>query len=273
MLTVLLAILATGPGIQISPAPQTADITLSLMNTFMAYGSGSNDRAMGLDAMEDGSILATNNLDLKIYGYQPESGALQFNIPLDPGNTKCFGVAIDQNSTSEWPLLTSDWTGSSLYYSVNWGLSWSQLTDPTGEAGRGLDFDGTHYWITGGTGSVVRFTAGGAATSFLIPNTPDQLSGLTVMPYTGNTLVAVTTYDGQGIWFYQYTGTELIYIGYAQLPFSNGDILYGLAYNAYNDCIYISYQGSMGESFISQLSYSIEMSLIPDTWGGIKTAL
>ncbi len=275
MLTVILAILATGPrtGIPVNPATRTADIQLFLANTFWAYGSGSNQRAMGLDAMADGTILGSNNLDLKIYGYHPATGALLLNIPLDPGNTKCFGVAIDQNSPSEWPLLTTDWTDSDLYYSVNWGLSWTQLPDPTGADGRGLDFDGTHYWLTGGTAQVIRLTPGGASTVFPTPEIPGQLSGITVMPHMGNTLVAVTAYTAQGIWFYQYTGTDLTCLGYAQLPFSNGDILYGLAYNAFNDCIYISYQGTVGESLISQMEYSMEMSLAPATWGAIKAAL
>ncbi len=124
MLTVILVILATGlrTGNPVDPATQTAEIQLFLANTFWAYGSGSNQRAMGLDAMADGTILGTNNLDLKIYGYHPATGALLLNIPLDPGNTKCFGVAIDQNSPSEWPLLTTDWTDSDLYYSVNWAF-------------------------------------------------------------------------------------------------------------------------------------------------------
>lgn len=132
MLTVILVILATGlrTGNPVDPATQTAEIQLFLANTFWAYGSGSNQRAMGLDAMADGTILGTNNLDLKIYGYHPATGALLLNIPLDPGNTKCFGVAIDQNSPSEWPLLTTDWTDSDLYYSVNWGLSWTSFRTP-----------------------------------------------------------------------------------------------------------------------------------------------
>ncbi len=120
---------------------------------------------------------------------------------------------------------------------------------------------------------MIRLTPGGASTVFPTPEIPGQLSGITVMPHMGNTLVAVTAYTAQGIWFYQYTGTDLTCLGYAQLPFSNGDILYGLAYNAFNDCIYISYQGTVGESLISQMEYSMEMSLAPATWGAIKAAL
>lgn len=274
LLFILLAMATDGRLNTEAPAvpPPAANITLTLVNTFPAYGEGSSSRALGLAVHDDGMIAGVNNIDGRAYYYLPETGAVVGYATLHPANTKCFGLAIHQWGPAEWTYLTNDWSLSNFFYTEDYGLTWTWITDPSGESGRGMDYDGTHYWSTLGTGSLIRLALGGSHIVYPVPETSGQLSGLAVFPHEGATAVAVTSYVAQGIWFYQFTGLSLQYMGYGQLPFSYAVNLYGLAYSAQSDCLHLSFSTATGY-YICQLEFEIAQSLTPATWASIKAAL
>lgn len=136
-----------------------------------------------------------------------------------------------------------------------------------------MSFDGIHYWSTLGTGSITRLALGGSHSVYPVPETSGQLTGLAVFPHAGGTAVAVTAYGAQGIWFYQFTGSGLNYLGYGQLPFSNAAELYGLTYSPAGSSIHISYNTDSSGYFISQLQFEISQTLSPATWASIKAAM
>ena len=246
-----------------NPAP-IADIYLDVQDTFAAEG-----RALGLDVIEEAGILGVNNQDMVINGYTA-MGTISFVVPLDPANTSCFGAAFDPGESG--CFYTSDWTDNDLYYSLDWGTSWRTVFDPAFDQGRGMDFDGTYYWITNGSGSIIRFIPEQTPVdTFEVPETEGQLSGLTIFDYEGLMGVALTAYGAQGIWFYLFDGTELEYLNFAAFPFTV-QTSYGLAYASTLDAIFWSYEEPADQYYISLVEFDVTWALSQNTWAAIKAS-
>lgn len=259
--------LAAGPHREVAASGARAEITLTMENTFQPAG-----RAFGMSLMEDTGgpdvfLAGVNNNAMKIYIYTPE-GVLTDSLFLDPANQKCFGVAWNPANGS---FLTNDWETVSLFQTFDNGATWSTHADPAENSGRGLDFDGTHYWSTNGYAGVIRFTPGGASSNHATPEIADLLSGLALFPLQGGTGIALTTYSNHYIWFYEWNNTSLEYIGKAQCP-APCQPSAGLAYSHSRETLFWSYKVPSGDYMVSELSFEIGMALGQTTWGGIKTS-
>ncbi len=252
---------------QEAPAREAdAEITLTLLNTFQPAG-----RAFGMSFIEETGgrealLAGVNNNAMKIYIYTPE-GSLSDSLPLDPGNQKCFGVAWNPADGS---FLTNDWETELLFQTFDNGGTWSTHADPAENYGRGMDFDGAHYWATNGYAGVIRFTPGGVTENHPTPEIADLLSGLAVFPLQGGMGIALTTYGNHYIWFYEWNGTSLEYIGKAPCP-APCQPSAGLAYCQSRDTMFWSYKVPSGDYMVSELSFEIGMALDQTTWGGMKT--
>jgi hypothetical protein len=255
-------------GSQISAVrtPSTDNISLTLLSTWSPV-----TKALGLDVFETAEyayILGTNNEGLVVQGYET-SGAPVGSMPLSASNSSCFGVAWNNNPDTD-TYYTSDWNISNLFYTENFGTNWTTVPSPAGSDGRGMDFDGTHYWMTNGTGGGLwRFQPGSGQTNVAIPQITAQPSGVTVFPYGSNFGVAVTSYTDLNIWFYEWNGSSLDLLGSASCP-ASCSYSYGLAYSEYTGTIFWSYS-SGSTYYVSEVGFDIS-SLQRDTWGGIKAA-
>lgn len=250
------------------PVLGTDDISLVVENTFDPV-----TKALGLDIYEDAAntyVLGTNNVDLKVQAYDAYSGSALGSLPLDPANSSCFGVAWNNDPVDD-TYYTSDWNSTNLFYTEDFGVSWSTYPSPAGTAARGMDFDGTDYWTTNGTGGGLwRFQPGVGESNLSIPEITDQPSGITTFPYQGDVAVAVTTYGVHNIWFYIWDGASLTLLGSAPCPLPCASS-YGLAYSANTDTIFWSYRDAGNNYKISELSFDLSVALQHDTWGSIKS--
>lgn len=250
------------------PVQGTDDISLTVENTFDPV-----TKALGLDIYEDAAatyVLGTNNVDLIVQAYDAYTGGALGSLPLDPANSSCFGVAWNNDPVDD-TYFTSDWGSSNLFYTEDFGVSWNTYPSPAGSAARGMDFDGTDYWTTNGTGGGLwRFQPGVGESNLSIPEITDQPSGVTTFPYQGDVGVAVTAYNVHSIWFYVWDNTSLTFLGSAPCPLPCGSS-YGLAYSANTDTIFWSYRDTGNNYKISELSFDISVALQQDTWGSIKS--
>lgn len=244
------------------------DITLTLINDWTLA-----NKALGLDIFEGSGqffVLGADNENGWIQAYDAISGSTLNTLPLDAANGSCFGVAWNNDPDTD-TYYTNDWSDGVLYYTEDFGTSWTTETNPAGNEGRGMDFDGADYWTTNGTGGGIwRFLPGASAENIATPEIPTRPSGITVFPYCGNIGVAVTAYTTHNIYFYEWDGSTLNYIGSTTCPVSC-TYSFGLAYANTNEHIYWSYMDSAVNYHLTKLSFTIT-SLERSSWGSIKTS-
>lgn len=225
---------------------------------------------LGLDVFEGSGfvyVLGCNSTDDVVQAY--ENGSPLGALPLDAANTSCFGVAWNNDPDTD-TYYTDDWSASTLFYTDDFGSTWTTEPNPAGNGGRGMDFDGTDYWMAVYNGGLYRFQPGVGAELFTLSEVPAGQSGVAVFPYMGDVGVAVTCYQTHNVWIYVYDGANLTYVGSAACP---GTIYrcYGLAYSANDGYFYWSFAPNSGNYHIAQLDIEIT-SLSRDTWAGIKTS-
>ncbi len=248
----------------------TDAISLTLINDWTAP-----DQIRGLDVYEYGAYFVVFAIDLfamEVQSFEPASGTYLGAVDLDPGNTSAYGVATQSNSDTPC-FLTNDFDSDVLYYSDDIGSSWLTYTNPTGIRGRGMDFDGTHYWtIDVDNGGLWRFQLGGSQQNFPTPElTATSPSGVTTFPYDGNLWIAVAAYSNHNIYFYQWNGSAISFMGYASIPLGGSYYSLGLAYAETNGHMYWSYYASSGETHLAELAFEIT-SLQRSSWGSIKNS-
>ncbi len=228
----------------------------------------------GLDIYEDASsfyILGSDKVGMKIQAYNA-SGVPDGSLPLAAGNTYCFGIAWNNDPDID-TYYTNDWYDTVLYYTEDFGISWTTTANPAGSNGRGMDFDGTDYWCALETGgSLWRFQPGVGAQNIAIPEVPGHTSGLAVFPYGGNLGVAVGSQSiPHSIYFHEWDGTTMSFLGSAECPVFNV-CNYGLAYSETTGYLYWSYLDVSSIYHIVEMSFDINMALEPSSWGSIKTS-
>jgi hypothetical protein len=103
--------------------------------------------------------------------------------------------------------------------------------------------------------------------SFTLSEVPTQLSGVTVFPFMGDVGLCVTTYSTFNLYFYQYDGSSMTYLGSVACPASCSSS-YGLAYSENRGTIFWSYNS--GGYMLGEIEFSIDVALERSTWGEIK---
>ncbi|MCD4700567.1 MAG: hypothetical protein K8S24_01795 [Candidatus Aegiribacteria sp.] len=232
------------------------------------------EQVLGLDIFEVGSylyVLGIDHYNNIIQVYSGTTGVPVGSMNLSARNEFCFGVAWNNNSLAS-TYYTNDWLNTVLYYTESFGASWTVLPNPAGNTARGMDFDGTDYWCTNGSGGGLwRFQPGVSQQNIAIPEVPGTPSGLTVFPFGDNLGVAVTCYLIPNIYFYQWDGSTMSYLGWFPCPVTNCTS-YGLTYADTNGHMYWSYKNS-GIYHLTELGFSIfPASLEHSSWGAIKSS-
>ncbi len=243
------------------------DITLTFLQDWQITWAG---QALGIDCWDDGSstyVIFSNATDDMLGSLDPTTGATgPVSCTLDPANDTCFGVAYDDEATT--PLwVTSDWGVSDNFCSYDL-ISWFTETDPYGTTGRGMAHDGTDFWIASYNGNVYRYQPGGSTTEYSTPEVGSGQSGLAAFPYGGDILVVLTCYQNLNLFFYNFDGSTLSYLGSAACPVSTYRS-YGLAYSENRGTIFWSYAPASGDYRIAELSFLLT-ALERTTWGELK---
>ena len=256
-----------GAEVFVNPQGSGSDaVSLTLLNNWTLA-----EKALGLDAFIDGStvyILGSDN-DLDIIQAYDVAGNPLGSFSLDPANDSCFGIVWNNDPDTD-TYYTDDWSDNVLYYTEDFGASWTTESNPAGSSARGMDFDGTDYWCTNATGGGLwRFQPGVGQENIAIPEVTTQPSGLTVFPYGANLGIALAAYNDNNIYFYEWNGSTMNYLGSATCPVTN-DGSYGLAYSSVSDTIYWAFRAS-SVYHLAEFSFSIT-SLERSSWGSIKTS-
>ncbi len=242
-------------------------VTITILNDWTLA-----DVALGLDVLEGAGafiLLAADPVKGHIMTYDPDNADPLMSFDLDSQNGNCFGIVCNNNPDTD-TYYTNDWSSSSLYYTENFGSTWTTETNPAGNSARGMDFDGTDYWCTNGAnGGLWRFQPGTGQENIAIPEVTGNPSGLTVFPYGSNLGVAVATYTGGFIYFYEWDGSTMDYLGAAACPASCSSS-FGLGYSSASNTIYWGYLD--GSTYhLAEFSFSIT-ALERSSWGSIKTS-
>ncbi|RKX63491.1 MAG: hypothetical protein DRP42_07555 [Tenericutes bacterium] len=250
------------------------DINLTLINDWVMA-----DLVLGLDVFQGSgitNILAVDKADFFVRIYDANTGILTDSMPLDPANDSCFGVVWNNDIVND-TYYKNDWWKSNFFFTDDFGATWTTVPDPSGWEGRGMDFDGTDYWMASLTIidqdiiNVTRFQPGLVYETINIPEVPTQPSGLTVFPIGSNLCVAVTAYLTHFIYFYEWDGSTLTFIGSADCPASNVASSYGLAYEETSGNIFWTYKDNSYAYHLAEFSFEM-LALEQTSWGDIKSS-
>mgnify|MGYP001078325506 CR=1 FL=1 len=250
------------------PTEGTDAITVSLVNDWVLA-----EKALGLDIVKEGSLYALlgvdNILDI-VQAYDPATGTPWGSLTLDPSNGSCFGIAWNDDTVDD-AYYTNDWGVGSLFYTDDFGSTWSTSANPAGILGRGMAFDGADYWQTDRDGgSVWRFRPGVGEESISVPEVSGTLSGVAVYPEGGNLGVIVAGYNDPSLHFYEWDGSTMTYLGNASYPVSGLASSFGLAYYEVDGSLYWSYLDTVGDYHLTKLEFDTT-ALQQETWGAIKS--
>lgn len=257
-------------GSAVNPEPLSNDISIAVVNIVDIP-----NMLAGIDIYEDGvnvELIAPDNTSDIIWFYNASNGYTTGSLIPDSTHTGLYGVAWNNDVDGDTYLL-NDLNSDSFYYTEDFGSSWINYSDPSGNQGRGMDYDGSDYWTPNGMyHDVFRFQPGGSVYSYSTPEIPEysQLSGIAVFPCNGDIGVVLTTYTEHELFFYQFDGSTLSYLGSAPCP-EDCWMSYGLAYSETTGHLYWSYFDAGGCHF-AELSFIISgTALSQDSWGSIKS--
>lgn len=252
----------------VDPYPLADGIALNSINNWaLPYW------AMGLEVYYEPGYSVVLGADPEynmVFAYDGSTGVPTGEvIELDPDNGSCFGIVWDNNPDSP-VFCTNDWSTSYIFDTEDFGTNWSSSVNPAGLNGRGMDHDGVDYWMVSIDGpELFRFQPGGSFEIMDIPEVPTLPSGITVFPHEGNVGIAITTYHTHNIYFYQWDGSLLSFIGSAACPASSISLSTGLAFREANGNMYWSYEDSAGIYHLVEIAFEIT-SLQRSSWGSIK---
>lgn len=253
----------------VSREAESDAITITVLNTFScAYAQ----QILGLDFSIDSSVLVfVSNEDDVLYSCNPDNGnkigelALTYTTAPDQ-----FGICVDDASNCYF----NDFYQNHMYW---WDTSaWHLMTNPVGDDGRGMDFDGNRMWETFDwtTKQIVSFNTDGSGIQYydILELGSANPSGLTAFPYGSDVGIMVTSYNSHNFYFYGFDGSTLTSLGFVPCPLACTSSL-GLTYSATRNTFFWSYQTSSSGYYITELDIEITGSaLTPATWGSIKTS-
>ncbi len=243
------------------------EISLVVVNDWIT-----KDQVLGVDYSQSGSssrLLAVCGQSSLIRVYDPVTGQpTGETFPLDSDNEYPWGVVWNESTDGE-VLYTDDMVLGNLYCSVDSGTTWTTSINPSGGTGRGLDFDGVDYW-SNESGGLWRFQPGESQQLYNTEEIPTPPSGLTVFPYESNLGIAVTAYTTHQLYFYQWDGSSVSFLGSADCPVTDITTSFGLA-AADNGNIFWTYKRGSNEYHLAEISFSVQ-SLQQFSWGSIKAS-
>ena len=149
---------------------------------------------------------------------------------MSPNNNSAYGIIV----IDDYPIMTlyfNDYTNTNIFYTEDLGMTWITFSNPAGTNSRGMDHDGSYFWISHVPNGIHRFQPGGVDDYMELSEISGQISGLTVFPYEGDTGIAVTTQFSSNIYMYRWNGTDLVYLNYGTIP-QSGVWSLGLTYNS-----------------------------------------
>lgn len=246
-------------------------ITVNIIDTFQLDPAV---QMLGLDYDDhyDKLVVMDNEADL-IRAFETGTGTPSWTEPVPYSGT--FGVCHDVPTPFGWYI--NSWTTGNLYY-LDAADTWSTAyANPAGIYGRGLDFDEEGYiWEAASsppsTLGFYRINAASGAGDFypIAPGGPvSQLSGLAFYPDMPNPVLIVTTYDFPDFFFYEFDGSQMVYIGEAAPDVSGLEGSRGLTYSSLTETLFWSYKTTGDVRWIAEIEFDL-MVLEQDTWGGIK---
>ncbi len=257
---------SVAPGVS---SPGRADITITEVNTYTVT-LGGNPRGCDFADTFDALIVTDYTSDL-IYVLNPDNGGIVSTLPCPAGVPDVLGVIFQQT------------TGGNFIYINNWNAvtdiyvydeTWSSFPNPVGGEPRGMDLDeDSMIWCIDAASRVLyRFnTSGGSVSSVSLTQLPTSYAcACAVFPYNGNTGILVGGYTYGNFYFYEYTGSSLIYLGSAPEPAAVSSS-YDVCYSADRDTFFwVSKTGSAYA--ITEFEVDFDVALSRDTWAGIKAS-
>ncbi|RKZ04571.1 hypothetical protein DRQ25_16990 [Candidatus Fermentibacteria bacterium] len=247
-------------------------ITLTAVNTFNVP-SASHILGLNMQYTSSSSFGMMDNGDDKLRGINGNTGAEYWNVDINYGGSM-FNFGLCHSWPSPYGWYINAWSDSDMHYRNTSG-TWSvPFANPAGTNGRGMSFEvpDDHIWETysqSTTFRIYRISTSGSSEYWSTPEVSGQMSGLATFQHGGNTWVAVTCYYDATLYFYEYTGSALNYIGTASTGISGQNLICGLTYSDARDSFFLSYE-MPSNWWVAEFDYSIT-ALERDTWGSIKT--
>jgi hypothetical protein len=235
------------------------------------------DEILGLDwyEWEDGYVVFVSSSEDRVYRWDAGYESLYGFTDLMDTNTSAFGVASGPSGTY---FSTNDYVNSWMYFwwPAPGGAAWEVHENPAGSNGRDMEWDpdGNVFWeaaTVAGSRRIYRFLYPSPYTTYTLTQPTGQLSGLAVFYPGGTTTLAVTSYTDLHVYFYQFTGSSLTWIGTAACPAVPGlNQSCGLCYAHSRGTMFWSWVDTGGTYHLTELQIGA-LGLQPGTWGNIKT--
>lgn len=240
------------------PIQYFPEIPISVVDTWqITYASDIQDISFDWNS---NTLILRSNGEGKIFLADPNNCDSIGEIDLPPGSDG-FGVAISPSYPEEYYINTN--TSTAILHSDGSG-SWSELSNPAGTQGSGLDFNTIGSWdllLEASLTTPCQFygieTDGSGFNSYSLPGVDDEISGFMgheVMTESGNPpgALILTTRLGHVFFFFDKNGggSYTLY-GQEPCPLPVSESL-GLAWSPFG-CVYWSHKGLDQEYYISKL--------------------
>jgi len=238
------------------------DANITVINTFTCPYSF---EILGLEYIDgETAITFVDNHNDKLFTCNANDGTYIDEVDLNYTNPHPWGVCYDASGYA----YVNDYSGSLIRWTDY--SSWYSYANPSGNAGSGMDFDGTYIWEVYWTDGIYRFLPDGTVTGYYpISEISTQMSGMTLFPLGSNLGVMIATHGGDIFYFYRFNGTELTYLGSEPCPLTISQSR-GLTYSTERGTFFWSYDYG-GEDYISELGIDFTFDDVqPTSLGDIK---
>ncbi len=243
-----------------------AVITLTSLNSYVITAGSA--RCCDYADTTDELFVSDYGTD-QIYSLVPSTGALNYAIDCPAEIPNVCGVVFWWDTGGH--LLINDW--NSVHDMYEYTGSWAYACAcpvPSEPRGMDIDYDGYIWGQDATTRILYRFDDSGVVqTSFPIAEVPASFScGVACFPYGSNLGIALTGYAWPDVYFYEFDGATLSYLGSAPVP-ETCTSSYGLTYSDNSSTFFWVYRTGTPYN-VCEFSASIEVALQRETWAGIK---
>ena len=265
----------TQSGDAVIPDRDDTDHALSL--TVIETWTPPTSEVLGLDwyNWEDGYVVFVSSSEDRVYRWDANYESLYGYTDLMDTNTSAFGIAAGPLGSY---FSTNDFSNSWMYFywPAPGGPEWEPHENPAGSNGRDMEWSNWDevFWevaTVGGVRLVYRFLYPDEYTTYTLTQPTGQLSGIAEFWQNGMITLAVTCYSDLHVYFYEFNGSSLTWIGTADCPsVPNLSQSCGLCYAHGRGTIYWSWMDTGGTYHLTELELS-GLGLEPATWANIKT--